>query len=99
MTPFRPHARDLASSRASNVDHAAKSPLTARRAGALKGRASVPGDKSISHRALIFGALTVRDPRISRLLVRKDVLETGEVVHAFGAEVERVAEGQWRVHG
>jgi 3-phosphoshikimate 1-carboxyvinyltransferase len=81
------------------VDHAAKSPLTARRAGALKGRARVPGDKSISHRALIFGALTVGETRISGLLEGEDVLNTGKAMRALGAEVERVAEGQWRVHG
>jgi 3-phosphoshikimate 1-carboxyvinyltransferase len=81
------------------VDHAAKSPLTARRAGALKGRARVPGDKSISHRALIFGALTVGETRISGLLEGEDVLNTSKAMRALGAEVERVAEGAWRVHG
>ncbi|MBV8322848.1 MAG: 3-phosphoshikimate 1-carboxyvinyltransferase [Hyphomicrobiales bacterium] len=83
----------------SSVDHAAKSPLTARRAGALKGRARVPGDKSISHRALIFGALTVGETRISGLLEGEDVLNTAKAMRALGATVERVAEGQWRVHG
>jgi 3-phosphoshikimate 1-carboxyvinyltransferase len=81
------------------VDHAAKSPLTARRAGALKGRARVPGDKSISHRALIFGALTVGETPISGLLEGEDVLNTGKAMRALGATVERVAEGAWRVHG
>jgi 3-phosphoshikimate 1-carboxyvinyltransferase len=81
------------------VDHAAKSPLTARRAGALKGRARVPGDKSISHRALIFGALTVGETRVSGLLEGEDVLNTGKAMRALGARVERVAEGAWRVHG
>src|SRR5215475_2120312 len=89
----------LAPSRASHVDHAAKSPLTARRAGALKGRARVPGDKSISHRALIFGALTVGETRISGLLEGEDVINTSKAMRALGAEVERVAEGAWRVHG
>ncbi len=81
------------------MDHAAKSPLTARRAGALKGRARVPGDKSISHRALIFGALTVGETRISGLLEGEDVINTSKAMRALGAEVERVAEGAWRVHG
>lgn len=81
------------------MDHAAKSPLTARRAGALKGRARVPGDKSISHRALIFGALTVGETRVSGLLEGEDVLNTGKAMRALGARVERVAEGAWRVHG
>src|SRR5262245_62990996 len=82
-----------------HVDHAAKSPLTARRAGALKGRARVPGDKSISHRALIFGALTVAETRISRLLEGENVINTSKAMRALGAKVERVAEGAWRVHG
>jgi len=81
------------------VDHAAKSPLTARRAGALKGRARVPGDKSISQRALIFGALTVGETRISGLLEGEDVINTSKAMRALGAEVERVAEGAWLVHG
>ena len=83
----------------SSVDHTAKSPLTARRAGALKGRARVPGDKSISHRALIFGALTVGETRISGLLEGEDVVNTGKAMRALGAEVARVGEGAWRVHG
>src|SRR5438445_9456229 len=82
-----------------HVDHAASSPLIARRAGALKGRARVPGDKSISHRALIFGALTVGETRVSGLLEGEDVLNTGKAMRALGATVERVAEGAWRVHG
>ena len=81
------------------MDHAAKSPLTARRAGALKGRARVPGDKSISHRALIFGALTVGETRVSGLLEGEDVLNTAKAMRALGATVGRVAEGAWRVHG
>jgi 3-phosphoshikimate 1-carboxyvinyltransferase len=81
------------------VDHAAPSPLTARRAGALKGRARVPGDKSISHRALIFGALTVGETRISGLLEGEDVINTAKVMRALGATVERTGEGRWRVHG
>src|SRR6516225_7993547 len=83
----------------SHMDHAAKSPLTARRAGALKGRARVPGDKSISHRALIFGALTVGETCISGLLEGEDVLNTGKAMRALGANVDRAAEGEWRVRG
>jgi 3-phosphoshikimate 1-carboxyvinyltransferase len=81
------------------VDHAAPSPLTARRAGALRGRVRVPGDKSISHRALIFGALTVGETRISGLLEGEDVINTGKAMRALGAKIERMAEGAWRVHG
>ena len=81
------------------MDHAASSPLTARRAGALNGRARVPGDKSISHRALIFGALTVGETRISGLLEGEDVLNTANAMRALGARVERTGEGAWRVFG
>jgi 3-phosphoshikimate 1-carboxyvinyltransferase len=59
----------------------------------------VPGDKSISHRALILGALTVGETRISGLLEGEDVLNTGKAVRALGAEVERTGVGAWRVHG
>ncbi|HZA00931.1 MAG TPA: 3-phosphoshikimate 1-carboxyvinyltransferase, partial [Hyphomicrobiaceae bacterium] len=81
------------------MDHAASSPLTARRTGALKGRARVPGDKSISHRALIFGALTVGETGISGLLEGEDVINTANAMRALGARLERTGEGAWRVHG
>jgi 3-phosphoshikimate 1-carboxyvinyltransferase len=73
--------------------------LTARRSGPLQGRVRVPGDKSISHRALILGALTVGETRISGLLEGEDVLNTGKAVRALGADVERTGAGAWRVHG
>ena len=81
------------------MDHATPSPLTARRAGALKGRLRVPGDKSISHRALIFGALAVGGTRVSGLLEGEDVINTAKAMRALGATVERTGEGAWRVHG
>src|ERR1044072_9967087 len=81
------------------VDHAVSSPRTARRAGALKGRLRVPGDKSISHRALIVGARTVGETHISGLLEGEDVLNTAKAMRALGATVERTGEGTWRVHG
>jgi 3-phosphoshikimate 1-carboxyvinyltransferase len=74
-------------------------PLTARRDGPLKGRLRVPGDKSISHRALILGALTVGESTISGLLEGEDVLHTAEVMRALGAKVERTPAGVWHVHG
>ena len=74
-------------------------PLTARRSGPLQGRVRVPGDKSISHRALILGALTVGETRISGLLEGEDVLNTGKAVRALGAAVERTGLGAWRLHG
>ncbi len=59
----------------------------------------VPGDKSISHRALIFGALAVGETRISGLLEGEDVINTAKAMRALGAVVERTGEGAWRVHG
>ncbi|MFL6796827.1 MAG: 3-phosphoshikimate 1-carboxyvinyltransferase [Xanthobacteraceae bacterium] len=78
---------------------AAPSPLTARRSPALNGRVRVPGDKSISHRALIIGALTVGPTRITGLLEGEDVINTSKVMAALGAEVERCGEGEWSVRG
>ncbi len=74
-------------------------PLTARRNGPLKGRARVPGDKSISIRALILGALTVGETRIGGLLEGEDVLNTAEALRALGASLEQRGGGAWRVHG
>ncbi len=74
-------------------------PLTSSRNGPLKGRVRVPGDKSISHRALILGAMAVGETRISGLLEGEDVINTGKVVAALGASVERSGNGEWRVHG
>ena len=74
-------------------------PLTARPAGALSGEAHVPGDKSVSHRALIFGTLSVGESRITGLLEGEDVLATAEAMRAFGAQVEQTAPGAWTVHG
>src|SRR5690606_17782912 len=74
-------------------------PMTARRSGPLAGEAKVPGDKSISHRALILGALAVGETRITGLLEGQDVLDTAAAMRAFGAQVERLGEGEWRVAG
>jgi 3-phosphoshikimate 1-carboxyvinyltransferase len=59
----------------------------------------VPGDKSISHRALILGALAVGTTRISGLLEGEDVLNTAKAMQALGARVERICGGHWRVDG
>jgi 3-phosphoshikimate 1-carboxyvinyltransferase len=74
-------------------------PLTARRGRPLAGRAHVPGDKSISHRALILGALAVGTTRISGLLEGEDVLNTAKAMQALGARVERIGSGRWQVDG
>src|SRR5436309_7758327 len=80
-------------------DNPLPDPLTARRSGPLTGTVRVPGDKSISHRALIFGALTVGETRISGLLEGEDVINTANAMRALGARVERTGEGAWRVFG
>jgi 3-phosphoshikimate 1-carboxyvinyltransferase len=74
-------------------------PMTASLSGPLKGRVRAPGDKSISHRALILAGLTVGQTRISGLLEGEDVINTAKVLRALGARVERVGEGLWHVNG
>jgi len=74
-------------------------PLTARRCGPLTGRAQVPGDKSISIRALILGALAVGETPITGMLEGEDALNTAEAMQALGARVVRAGERLWRVHG
>ena len=74
-------------------------PLSARRGGPLQGRIRVPGDKSISQRALILGALTVGESTVAGLLEGADVLHTAEAMRALGARLERTAGGLWRIHG
>jgi 3-phosphoshikimate 1-carboxyvinyltransferase len=79
--------------------HGQARPMTSRKSGALKGLALIPGDKSISHRALIFGAMAVGETKITGLLEGQDVLDTAKAMQAFGAEVTRHGEGAWSVHG
>ena len=74
-------------------------PLTARQSGPIQGRVRVPGDKSISHRSLILGALTVGESTITGLLEGEDVLHTADVMRALGARVERTGDQAWRVNG
>jgi 3-phosphoshikimate 1-carboxyvinyltransferase len=66
---------------------------------ALRGQARVPGDKSISHRVLLLGALAVGESRIEGLLEGADVLATADALRALGAGLERAGEGSWRVQG
>jgi 3-phosphoshikimate 1-carboxyvinyltransferase len=73
--------------------------LMGSRSGPLSGAIEVPGDKSISHRALILGGLARGETRISGLLESADVLHTADAVRAFGAEVERRTAGEWIVRG
>src|ERR1044072_7745379 len=78
---------------------ATPTPLEARSGGPLTGRVRVPGDKSISHRALILGALSVGQTRISGLLEGEDVLNTAKSMQALGAKVERTGDFAWKVNG
>ncbi len=79
--------------------HGPAQPLTATKSGPLTGTAQVPGDKSISHRSLILGALSVGETRVRGLLEGDDVLATAAAMRTFGADVTRSEEGEWSVHG
>jgi 3-phosphoshikimate 1-carboxyvinyltransferase len=65
----------------------------------LKGRARPPGDKSISHRALMLGASAIGETCVTGLLEGEDVLGTADAMRKLGATVERTGEGAWRVLG
>ncbi len=67
--------------------------------GPLCGRLRVPGDKSISHRSLMFSALAVGESTIEGLLEGEDVLATAAAMRQLGAQIERGDDGVWRVHG
>ncbi|MGR3444981.1 MAG: 3-phosphoshikimate 1-carboxyvinyltransferase, partial [Thalassococcus profundi] len=79
--------------------HGPAIPMISRKCGALTGTAEVPGDKSISHRALILGAMAVGETKIAGLLEGQDVLDTAKAMRAFGAEVTDHGAGRWSVHG
>lgn len=67
--------------------------------GPLRGTIRVPGDKSISHRSIMLGALAVGETRVTGLLEGEDVLSTAAAMRAMGASVERLGNGEWSVHG
>ena len=77
----------------------ARAMLTALRAGPLSGTIRVPGDKSISHRALMFASLAIGETRIGGLLEGEDVLRTAAAMRALGARVVQDSAGAWRVFG
>lgn len=79
--------------------HGTPIPMTSTPCGPLSGVAEVPGDKSISHRSLILGAMAVGETRITGLLEGEDVLDTAKAMRAFGAEVTKHDDGSWSVHG
>lgn len=73
--------------------------LKARSSGPLSGQVRPPGDKSISHRALILGGLASGVTEIEGLLEGEDVLRTADAVRAFGVHAEQLGAGRWRVIG
>ncbi len=80
------------------MTHAAPRPLCAQICGPLRGTVHVPGDKSISHRALMFGAMATGRTRISGLLEAEDVLNTAKAVTALGARTTKTG-AVWEVLG
>lgn len=83
----------------SHSDPAAMRPRRFLPAGPLRGRIRVPGDKSISHRAIMLSALAIGESTITGLLEGEDVLSTAAAMRAMGADVRRTGEGAWTVHG
>jgi 3-phosphoshikimate 1-carboxyvinyltransferase len=76
-----------------------KSALVSKKTSQFSGNTKVPGDKSISHRSLMFGALTVGETIISGLLEGEDVLCTAQAMREMGAHIEKSGDGLWRVNG
>ncbi|WP_237154342.1 3-phosphoshikimate 1-carboxyvinyltransferase [Oryzibacter oryziterrae] len=81
------------------ASHSKSRPLAAGKSGALTGRVRVPGDKSISHRSLMLGALALGETVISGLLEAEDVMNTASAMRALGASVVKGDDGLWRVKG
>ncbi|MBC6440809.1 MAG: 3-phosphoshikimate 1-carboxyvinyltransferase [Rhodospirillales bacterium] len=84
-----------------NSPHASGSDrsLSAMPCETLAGTLRVPGDKSVSHRSLIFGALAVGETVVDGLLEGEDVLATTSAMRAYGAEIVKDQDGLWRIHG
>ncbi|APX87320.1 3-phosphoshikimate 1-carboxyvinyltransferase [Methylorubrum extorquens] len=74
-------------------------PVTATPGGPLNGSLKPPGDKSISHRAMILGLLAIGETRVEGLLEGDDVLRTAAAAKALGAQITREGEGRWRIVG
>ncbi len=79
--------------------HAAPYPTAFAPAGPLRGSVRVPGDKSISHRALMLSALAVGESRVTGLLEGEDVLATAAAMRSMGSEIVRGGSGTWTIHG
>ena len=74
-------------------------PMSSKRVTNLSGQANIPGDKSISHRSLILGALSIGKTKINGLLEGQDVIDTAKAMSSFGALVEKHKNGEWTVDG
>ena len=72
---------------------------TSHRAGPLSGTVHAPGDKSISHRAMILGAMAEGTTTVTGLLEGADILSTAQAMRDFGAIIERQKDGSWTVIG
>ena len=81
------------------MSHASPVPFRVPAARRLSGRIRVPGDKSISHRALMLSALAVGESRVEGLLEGEDVLATAAALRAMGASIERTGDGCWTING
>ena len=81
------------------MTHAKPTPLSSSHATGLKGQIKVPGDKSMSHRSLMFGAIAMGQSRISGLLEAEDVVNTAKAMIALGAKAEKQTNGDWLVEG
>ncbi|KQO59856.1 MULTISPECIES: 3-phosphoshikimate 1-carboxyvinyltransferase [unclassified Methylobacterium] len=79
--------------------HSEPQPLTASAGAPLRGALRPPGDKSISHRAMILGLLSIGETRIEGLLEGDDVLRTADAARALGAGIDRLGQGSWAVRG
>ncbi|KZY47210.1 3-phosphoshikimate 1-carboxyvinyltransferase [Roseovarius sp. HI0049] len=79
--------------------HGTPIPMTSHASTGLSGEAAIPGDKSISHRSLILGALAVGETTVTGLLEGEDVLDTAKAMRAMGAEITRDEDGTWHIHG
>lgn len=86
-------------SKGMRMTHATARPMRFSPVGALKGTLSLPGDKSISHRALMLSALALGTSRISNLSEGEDSFSTASALKAMGASIERSGEGLWTVQG
>lgn len=80
-------------------DNPYKGSVSSKKTSGLNGAARVPGDKSISHRSIMFGALAIGETIISGLLEGEDVLHTADAMRAMGAKISCGDDGLWRVNG